>query len=97
MTPSALQGSTLNAGEYSPKTRRLSLATPQQRGNLKYVLRMNIENKDSIAIIAAAMKNTGVKSGIPPQYPGTTFSYAKTSNPLSSKKKTNAAFQALVG
>jgi len=58
---------------------------------------MNVENKDSIAIISAAVKNAGIKSGVPPPYPGQTFSYAKTSNPLSSKKKINTAFQALVG
>ncbi|KAK3698739.1 hypothetical protein LTR37_016829 [Vermiconidia calcicola] len=47
--------------------------SPAQAKGLRYVLRHNVLNGDTKEIVSKAMKKVGVKSGIPPRWPGYTF------------------------
>ncbi|KAK6433115.1 hypothetical protein LTR95_010712 [Oleoguttula sp. CCFEE 5521] len=49
----------------------------QNRQNLHYVVNINCINQTSIDVVSAALKRDGVKSGIPPKWPGHTFAQVR--------------------
>lgn len=44
-----------------------------QRINLKFVVRLNVQNEDTNDVVSEALKKVGVANGVPPAWPGYTF------------------------
>lgn len=70
----------------------LANTTPENRGNLRYILNINALNPATVDVVSEALQQDDVKSGTPPAWPGHVFAQVK-SGPFSK----NNAYAAVLG
>lgn len=67
------------------------MTTTEERENLRYVMRLMVMNEDTQDIVSEALRNDGIASGVPPAWPGHTFS------PSNNGGRGLKAYQAVLG